>query len=113
MTLTITNSERDGNLCAISVTSSSSGGNATTDVDVVGKITQVAVTLASGIAGGGTLTLEDTSNNMQLLSAAVNTSDLGTSDINGGSGAYCRGPLKVTMGATLAIRNMKIYYEKF
>lgn len=112
MTVSIASTKRDGRLCTITCTLSSSS-NATTSFDVVGNIVQAAVNRTKG-SGNFTLTLEDTSTGMEIFTkASLNTADINPSQLNSGSGAFCRGPLKIT-GTSVGSDNwtVVIYYIK-
>jgi len=114
MAVTVTNTERDGDLCVATFNITSGGGDATTTNNVVGHIKQIEVTNTSGISNSFTMVLEDTANNMQLFSGTVDQIDLSPTDISNGSGVFCRGPLKFSISGTAptATRTVKVYYEK-
>tara|TARA_R100001594_G_scaffold138927_1_gene182881 strand:+ start:939 stop:1280 length:342 start_codon:yes stop_codon:yes gene_type:complete len=112
MGMTIANTKRDGNLCVAEVTVTSGGGNATTTEDVIGSLFQIEVTNTDATSNAFTFTMEDTANNMLLFSGTIDSDDILT--FNNGSGAYCRGPLKVAHSGTAPSvpRTINIYYEK-
>ena len=112
MGVTVTNTERDGDLCVLTINVTSSGGNATTTENVVGHLKQFTVDGAGGISDSFTLTLEDTANGMQLFTGTVDLSDINPTSVNNGSGAYCRGPLKATASTMTVARTINVYYEK-
>ena len=114
--VTVTNTERDGDMCVVTfnVDADLTDVTATTSENVVGHIKQIGVVNASGISNAFTMVLEDTSNNMQLFSGSTDITDVATSGINNGSGAYCRGPLKFSVSGTQPTidRVIKVYFEK-
>lgn len=112
MSVTIDSSIRDGRLCTVT-SSISSDSNATTTFDVVGNIVQCGINRTSG-SDTFTLTLTDTSNNMDLFSKTnIGTSDINPSQVNSGSGGYCRGPLKITAASTNSSEwTVVVYYIK-
>ena len=112
MALTVDNTKRDGDLCVALFTVTSGGGNVTTTENVVGHIKQIAVTNDTGISHSFAFTLEDTANGMQLYSGNLDSDDILPDSFNGGSGAYCRGPLKGTAAATGVVRTIEVFYEK-
>lgn len=111
MGVTVTNTERDGDLCVLTI-NVTAAGNATTTENVVGHLKQLTVDGASGISDDFTLTLEDTANGMQLFSGTVDLADINPTSVNNGSGAYCRGPLKATATSMTIARTINVYYEK-
>ena len=99
MSVTIDSSIRDGRLCTITA-SISSNTNATTTFDVVGHIVQCGIYRSSG-TDTFNLTLRDTSSDMIVFSKTnLGTADINPSQVNSGSGAYCRGPLKISGSST-------------
>ncbi|QDP54740.1 MAG: hypothetical protein GOVbin2833_29 [Prokaryotic dsDNA virus sp.] len=112
MGVTVTNTERDGDLCVLTINVTSGGGNATTTENVVGHLKQFTVDGSGGISNSFTLTLEDTANGMRLFSGTVDLTDMHPTNFNDGSGAYCRGPLKATASTMSVPRTINLYYEK-
>ena len=113
MGATITDIERDGDICVITVSLTSGGGTARTSFDVVGHITQIEVTSSNtSIASSFSLTLNDGTTGMQLYTGTVDQLDVATSGINNGTGAYCRGQLEVVSGNPSINKTVRIYYEK-
>ena len=111
MGVTVTNTERDGDLCVLTI-NVTAAGNATTTENVVGHLKQLTVDGAGGVSNPFTLTLEDTANGMQLFSGTVDLADINPTSVNNGSGAYCRGPLKATASTMTIARTINVYYEK-
>tara|TARA_R100000664_G_scaffold2132_1_gene5506 strand:- start:8449 stop:8808 length:360 start_codon:yes stop_codon:yes gene_type:complete len=118
MAWSISNAERDGDMMVVTVEADTStdteGVGVTTAKDVVGHIKQISVQNPSGVSSAFNLVLEDTANNMELFSGSVDSSDIKTTSVNTGSGAYCRGPLKAKYTGTKPsqTRTIKIYIEK-
>ena len=114
MAVAFTNTKRAGDLCVltVSITDNSSGGEATTDENVVGFIKQVAVNNPSAVSSAFSFTLEDTSTETVLFTKTVDINDLSPDEVNSGAGFFCRGPLKATCGATAVDRTLEIYYTK-
>lgn len=115
--ITVTNTERDGDMCVVTFNVDADTGDpvaATTSENVVGHIKQIGVLNSSGISNAFTMVLEDTSNNMRLFSGSTDIDDIKTVAINNGSGAYCRGPLKLSVSGTQPTvdRVIKVYFEK-
>ena len=99
MTVSIDSSIRDGRLCTVTA-SVSSNSNATTTFDVVGNIVQCCINRGRG-TDTFNLTLHDTSSDMIIFSKNnLGTADINPSQLNSGSGAYCRGPLKISAAST-------------
>ena len=113
MGATITDIERDGDICVITVSLTSGGGTARSTVNVVGQVIQIEVTSSNtAIASSFSLTLNDSTNGMQLYTGTIDQLDVSTSDINNGTGAYCRGVLEVVSGNPSINKTVRIYYEK-
>ena len=112
MAVAISSHQRDGVLCTLTVTADANG-NVSTANTVVGQIVQVAINQTGSQTC--TVTLNDTTNGMQLYqkTSAANT-DITPENVNGGSGAYCRGTLQlvVTSISSADSQTFVIYYIK-
>lgn len=113
MTVSIDSSIRDGRLCTVTA-SVSSDSNATTTFDVVGNIVQCGISRGRG-TDTFNLTLRDSSSDMIIFSRTnIGTSDINPSEVNSGSGAYCRGPLRISASSTNSSNwTVVVYYIKY
>ena len=119
MTVTNTAHDYDGVLAraVFTITGGSGSGNATTTANVIGQIVQVGISRDTGNLQVDGFQLEDTTNSCQLtdIDNVANT-DLMPDDINSGGGAFCRGPLKLTVtydsGTSTNIITATVYYIK-
>ena len=99
MAVTITDQQRDGVLCTVTATITDNA-NATTTNTIVGHIVQIVINRTSG-SESFDLQLDDTTNSMMLYSgSSLADTDITPNNLNSGSGAYCRGPLKITTTST-------------
>ena len=121
MAMTVTNTvhDYDGVLsrAVFTITGGSSSGNATTTASVIGQIVQVGISLDTGNLTVDEFILEDSTNSCQLTDIdSISDTDLMPDDINAGGGAYCRGPLKLTVtyasGTSTNTITATVYYIK-
>ena len=116
MAWSISNAERDGDLMVVTVTvdTSTDTDGATTTENVVGHIKHFSIQNPSGISNPFTFVLEDTANEMELITMSVDSTDISPDNINNGSGAYCRGPLRAKYSGTnpSQTRTVKILLER-
>ena len=116
-----TDHKRDGRLCTakfVVTGESSTAVNGDTTVDVIGHIVQIYVASSGSSDTGWTLELSDQTNGMTLYNSGNGDhSNIYPSNVNDGSGAYCRGILRCGTGtattlAAGAIKTVTVYYVK-
>ena len=94
-----TDHNRDGRLCTAKFTATGEGSTAievSTSAMVIGQIVQVACSKTSGSDTAFDVNLYDTTNGMTLLDATTSSGgDITPNNVNSGSGAWCRGILKI------------------
>ena len=117
MAITVSNHDYDGVLSRVvfNVVGDGSGDvTGSTTQNVIGQIVQVA--LAGSSDDSWTLTLSDTTNGMQLYTKTNTMStDVTPENVNGGSGAYCRGLLQCKCNSAKDASNaytVCVYYIK-
>ena len=109
--------KRDGDLCTLKCSVTTTGGTVWTDNALVGNILQIGVGFSGGPSDVATFVISDDTNGTELktVSLTATTKAQMPEQINNGTGALCRGVLK--MAASSVIGNgpwdLTIYYEKF
>ncbi len=117
MAITVTSHNYDGRLSTVvfNVVGDGSGDvTGTTTQNVIGQIVQI------GMSGSGddswTLTLTDSTNGMTMFSQTNSLGDdITPNNVNGGSGAYCRGLLECKCNSAKDDSNayvVTVYYIK-